>query len=71
MTANTATELALLKARLNAARLSAEEAQKTIAGRKEFLPFLESCAREMEQTAQLIRAVADQVAGNPSIGHKA
>lgn len=62
MSAITANELALLKARLNAAKISAAQAHKSIAGRQELLPFLETCAREMEEAAQLIRAAAEHAA---------
>lgn len=60
-------QLALLKAQLNAARISALETHKTVAGSgaltaQNILPFLDNCARELEETAQLIRATADAAA---------
>ena len=59
--------LALLRARLNATRLSAQEAHRTVTGQStsnahDLLPFLDACAREMEETAALIRAAADAAA---------
>lgn len=59
-------QLALLQAQLNAARMSAMETQKSVtngAGPGEaILPFLNSCAKELEDTARLIRATADAAA---------
>jgi len=66
MTATHHKQLALLQAQLNAARMSALQTQKSVthgAGQKEaILPFLNSCAQELEETARLIRATADAAA---------
>ncbi len=67
MTVISPKRLALLRAQLNAARVSALETRKSMAGipaanGHEILPFLDTCAREMEETAQLIRSAADSVA---------
>lgn len=63
----TANDLALLRARMNAARLSAAQTHKTIANsdhysKGDLLPFLDTCARELEEAAQLMRAAADAAA---------
>lgn len=70
MTAASPNQLALLQAQLNAARLSALETHKTVASGKDqtILPFLQSCADELEETAQLIRAAADAAARPVSSG---
>lgn len=65
MTAVTSKQLALLKAQLNAARMSAMETHKSLTNgenSQNILPFLDTCARELEETAQLIRAAADATA---------
>lgn len=60
-------QLALLKARLTAARMSAIEAHKSVSGgdansARDMLPFLDNCARELEETARVMRAAADAAA---------
>jgi len=67
MTSVSPKQLALLKAQLNAARISAIETHKSVSGNsmqdaQKILPFLDVCARELEETAQLIRAAADAAA---------
>ncbi len=66
MTATQHKQLALLQAQLNAARLSALQTQKSVtngSGHDEaILPFLDSCAQELEETARMIRATADAAA---------
>jgi len=63
----TSNDLALLRARMNAARLTAAQTHKTIANgdqhtNNNLLPILDSCARELEEAAQLLRAAADAAA---------
>lgn len=60
-------QLALLRARLNAARMSAVETHKSVTGTQaatahDLLPFLDSCARELEEAARVMRAAADAAA---------
>ncbi len=60
-------QLALLKARLNAARISAMETHKSVTSGQtsedlSILPFLDTCARELEEAAHMIRAAADAAA---------
>ena len=67
MTAISAKQLALLQAQLNAARMSALETHKTVSAgsaqsAQSILPFLDTCAKELEETAQLIRDAADAAA---------
>jgi|GEM_PF-2753643 len=64
LTAVSPKQLALLQAQLSAARISAQETGKSISygSDQTILPFLHSCAKDLEETARLIRASADAAA---------
>lgn len=64
---DTAQDLAKLRHRINAARDQAATAHKSFArqrksGNVAFAPFLDACAQDLEDLAQLCRSVADQAA---------
>lgn len=71
-TATPAEDLVKLRQRINAARDQAAMTHKTIARQHQardmaFAPFLDACAQDLEDLAQLCRSAADQAAGSNQI----